>query len=149
MIENTSFSTGSTTSTSTNNKVKPNKDEMDKKLLAAGVPQETIEKGMDAVFEYAKTNGINIAPPEDGKPPEGSDSSIFAQQGERPQGPPPEGQPPKDGSDETDQALISAGIPMNIIAKGDTAIKQYAEENNLTLPDSYTESSDTSLDLSA
>lgn len=150
MTDGTSLNTSYSSSMhSAGNPVKPDKDEMKKKLLAAGVPQETIEKGMDAVREYTEANNIKIAPPEGEKPKEGDDTSIFAQQGDRPQGPPPE-KPANSNSDETDKALISAGIPMAIIAKGDTAIKQYAEENDITLPDSYTaENTSTSLNLSA
>ncbi len=152
MIDQTSASTNFTVSTSSNSQIRPDKDEMKKKLLAQGIPQETIDKGMDAVFEYAKANSIQIAPPDGGKPPEGGqmpqgdDTSIFAQQGDRPQGPPP---PPKDNTDKTDEALLNIGIPVEVIAKGDTAIKQYAQENDITLPETYSENSNTSLDLSA
>ena len=36
------------------------------------------------------------------------------------------------------QGLLACGIPVDVIAQGDNAIKKYAEENNIDLPEKKT-----------
>ncbi len=41
-------------------------------------------------------------------------------------------------SDEMKDQLISLGIPEDVISEGESAIREYAYDNNITLPDTST-----------
>src|SRR5574344_859994 len=103
--------------------------DVNKKLEDAGIPDEVIERGEDAIETYAQENGITLPTSE--------------KQEEKPQ-------PKLNGSGDSAKTdymwqLKAAGIPESIISQGNSSVQQYAQEHNIVIP---TNSTGTNFNLS-
>lgn len=98
-------------------------------LQSLGIPNDIITQGKSAVEEYAKENNISLPQP----PQKKGSESIFTQnkQMQQMQG----FQGDNNEAQDITSELSSLGIPDDIIAQGRDALMQYAQQNNLTLPE--------------
>lgn len=97
---------------------KMNRYEIEDKLANMGIPEDVIEKGPEAVKQYAGENNIDLSSiqsPEkiDSKKVKGAGDSIKK---------------------DFEAKLESLGIPKETIAKGKEAIETYANKHNIKLP---------------
>lgn len=96
--------------------------DVNKKLKDLGIPDEIIEQGEDAIENYAQENSITLP------------TSDEQEQKETPE--------VKGAGDTAKQdyetQLEALGVPKETIAKGDDAVQQFAEANNINLPASST-----------
>ncbi len=120
------------------------------KLEQLGIPREVIEQGDDAIRKYAQEHNIELTPPNNSNSQSSTGtqgttetntsgtSNTAATQGDNTtqnnEGTTNRSQgnlsiPPEEAA-----KLEQLGIPREVIEQGDDAIKQYAEEHNITLP---------------
>ncbi len=99
------------------------------------IPDEIKQQGKEAVREYAEQNGITLPPP----PEKQEQTNLFAQNEQSSSG--------DDKKQEHMAALVSAGVPQSVVAQGKDAVAQYAQENDIELPEPP--SAGMNLDLSA
>lgn len=89
-----------------------NRHQIAKSLIKAGIPENIVKKGPEAVEDYAQKHSINLpAKKAEHKPPM----------------PPPPPRPPI-------AQLLSLGIPISIILQGPDAVKEFADKHDITLP---------------
>lgn len=92
-------------------------------LKDAGIPSDVISKGTSSIEEYAKENNITLPKKQTTQSNQTKQQgSIFKENAN------------SEAPDITSE-LLSLGIPADIIAQGQSAVSQYAEENGLSLPE--------------
>ena len=91
------------------------------KLIALGIPEEIVIKGLKAVEDYAKEHNISLV-------------SIKLPDKVKPQKPELKGSD-ADHKKDHEKFLESLGIPKEVIEKGKEAVKKYAEEHHIKLPE--------------
>lgn len=94
--------------------------DVNKKLEDAGIPDEVIQKGDDAVQAYAYEHHITL-PTSDEQQKTEQPKTVGLKKG-------------GDHKAEMEAKLEALGIPKETIAQGKEAVQQYAAANNIELP---------------
>lgn len=104
-----------------------NQDDIKKKLEALGIPANVIAQGREAVGQYAEQNNIQLP----GAPQKSDTSgSIFGQKGTQKSDAQKEAH-----KEEMKQKLEAMGVPDSVIEQGKDAVKTYAQQNGISLPE--------------
>lgn len=96
------------------------KYDVKKKLEDSGIPENVIAQGETAVENYASAHGITL-PTSDQQKPKTVPNKVNGSMGKN--------------KEEFEAKLEALGIPPEIIKQGKDAVKQYAAQHNIQLPE--------------
>jgi len=93
--------------------------DVNEKLETAGIPEDVIKQGSTAIEKYASENKITL-PKSDEKKSDAPKFNFVGSAGSA------------KGDFET--KLVALGVPQDVVSQGKDAVKAYAAQNNIQLP---------------